>query len=79
MERADDRWPSWGYLSHSEIRDDRVALFATDLPAGTYHYTYLARATSPGVFQTLPAIAAQMYAPEIFGRSAGALFTVREP
>jgi alpha-2-macroglobulin len=54
-----------------------VALFATDLPAGTYHYTYLARASSLGAFQTLPATAYQMYAPEVFGRSAGALFTVK--
>jgi uncharacterized protein YfaS (alpha-2-macroglobulin family) len=72
-------YPSWWYFTRSAIRDDRVALFATDLPSGTYSYTYLARATTPGVFQTLPAIAYQMYAPEVYGRSAGAIFTVTAP
>lgn len=70
--------PYWWFFGQSEIHDDRVALFADVLPQGTYHYTYLARAVTPGVFQTLPATAYQMYAPEVFGRSAGALFTVEE-
>ena len=56
-----------------------MALFASYLPRGTYHYTYLARATTPGTFQTLPALAYQMYAPEVFGRSNGAVFTVSAP
>jgi uncharacterized protein YfaS (alpha-2-macroglobulin family) len=69
--------PYWWYFGQTSIRDDRVALFAAYLPRGTYQYTYLARATTPGVFQTLPASAYQMYAPEVFGRSAGAIFTVK--
>ncbi|WP_409570018.1 Ig-like domain-containing protein [Kouleothrix sp.] len=73
---ADDATPYWWYFGQSSIRDDRVALFATYLPRGTYEYTYLARASTPGEFQTLPATAYQMYAPEVFGRSAGATFTV---
>ena len=71
--------PDWWYFSQTEIHDNRVALFATDLPKGTYHYTYLARATTAGSFQTLPATAYQMYAPEVFGRSAGAQFVVAGP
>ena len=72
---ADDV-PYWYYFGQTSIHDDRVALFASYLPRGTYTYTYMARATTPGVFQTLPATAYQMYASEVFGRSAGALFTV---
>ncbi len=72
-------YPGWWYFTRTTIRDNRVALFATDLPSGTYTYTYLARATTPGVFQTLPALAYQMYAPEVYGRSAGAIFTVTVP
>jgi uncharacterized protein YfaS (alpha-2-macroglobulin family) len=68
--------PSWWYFSQTEIHDNRVALFATDLPKGTYSYTYLARATTAGTFQTLPATAYRMYSPEVFGRSAGAKFVV---
>jgi hypothetical protein len=53
-----------------------VALFATELSAGTYEYTYQMRASLPGQFQVLPAVAYQMYFPEVWGRSAGAEFTI---
>jgi uncharacterized protein YfaS (alpha-2-macroglobulin family) len=66
----------WWWFSHTEMRDEKVALFATYLPRGTYEYTYLMRATVPGVFQVLPAFAYKMYFPEIFGRSDGGTFTV---
>jgi uncharacterized protein YfaS (alpha-2-macroglobulin family) len=56
-----------------------VALFAFDLPKGTYSYTFLARAVAPGTFQAAPAVAYQTYAPEVFGRSAGSVFTVTAP
>ncbi|HEY0738405.1 MAG TPA: alpha-2-macroglobulin family protein, partial [Herpetosiphonaceae bacterium] len=79
LDNAATEYPDWWYFSQTEIRHDRVALFATDLPKGTYHYTYLARATTIGSFQTLPATAYQMYAPEVFGRSAGAEFVVTAP
>ena len=75
----DGATPYWWYFNRTEIRDNRVALFATDLPRGTYVYTYLARAVTPGSFQTLPAIAQRTYAPEVFGRSAGTSFTVTGP
>jgi uncharacterized protein YfaS (alpha-2-macroglobulin family) len=70
-------YPYWSYFSQAEIHDNRVALFATWLPKGTYEYSYLARVTTPGTFQTLPALAYQLYQPEVFGRSAGATFTAQ--
>jgi uncharacterized protein YfaS (alpha-2-macroglobulin family) len=75
---ADDNsaWPDWWYFSRTEIRDNRVVLLATNLPRGTYTYTYLARATTVGSFRALPATAYRMYDPEVFGRSAGAKFNV---
>jgi alpha-2-macroglobulin len=79
LQNAGDEYPYWWYFNKTEIRDDRVALFATYLPKGTYHYTYLARATTAGTFKTLPATAYQMYAPEVFGRSDGAKFVVTGP
>ncbi|HEU4323243.1 MAG TPA: Ig-like domain-containing protein [Roseiflexaceae bacterium] len=72
---ADGALPYWWYFGQTEIHDNRVALFATHLPKGTYEYTYLARVVTPGTFQTLPALAYQMYQPEVFGRSAGTTFT----
>ncbi len=38
--------------------------------AGTYDYTYVARATTPGTFVVPPTKAEEIYAPETFGRSA---------
>ena len=72
------RWYGWGWwwFSHSEMRDEKVVLFAEYLPRGTYEYTYLMRASVPGEFLVLPSTAYQMYFPEVFGRSDGARFTI---
>jgi uncharacterized protein YfaS (alpha-2-macroglobulin family) len=81
LERVDD-WDRWGWgwwwFSHTEMRDEKVALFATYLPKGTYEYTYLMRASVPGQFLTMPALAYEMYFPEVFGRSDGGRFVVKE-
>jgi len=66
----------WWWFSHSEIRDEKVVLFATFLPRGTYEYTYLMRASVPGEFNVKPSLAYEMYFPEVFGRSDGAKFVV---
>lgn len=72
-------FPYWWYFGHTEVRAGRVALFASDLPKGTYTYTYLARAAVPGTYAAPPATAYRTYAPDVFGRSAGAAFTVVAP
>ncbi len=74
------RWYGWGWwwFSHSEMRDEKVALFATYLPRGTYEYSYIMRASVPGTYNVIPATAYEMYFPEVFGRSDGARFTVGE-
>lgn len=66
----------WWWFSRSEIYDDRVAAFASFLPAGTYEYTYQFRPSLAGVFQVIPAAAELSYFPEIFGRSEGARFEI---
>ncbi len=72
-------WESglWRF-THHEFRDDAVFLFAEDLPAGVYQYTYLVRATTPGIFHERPARVWQMYFPEVFGQTEGKLMTIRE-
>lgn len=72
----DQPW-GWWVFSHTEIRDEKVALFAPVVKAGTYEYTYLLQASVPGEFLVMPAVAYEMYFPETFGRSAGDSFTVR--
>lgn len=64
------------YPDFSEKHDDRLFLFSQDVPAGAYTYEYYARATTPGTFSHLPAVASDLYFPENFGRTAGGTFTV---
>ena len=66
----------WSPFDHREMRDDRVAWVATYLWPGTYTATYVARATTPGVFIRPPAHAEEMYNPSVQGRSDGGTFTV---
>ncbi len=66
-------WTPW---DHREMRDDRVVYAATVLWPGSYTATYVARATTPGVFVRPPAHAEEMYNPAVNGRSDGGVFTV---
>jgi uncharacterized protein YfaS (alpha-2-macroglobulin family) len=61
-------WFYWSPWSHTEMKDDRLHLFADTLWAGDYQHTYLVRATTPGRFVAPPTRAEEMYAPETFGR-----------
>ncbi len=70
----DSGW--WSPFDHREMRDDRVSWFATYLWAGTYTASYVARATTPGVFIRPPAHAEEMYNPSVQGRTDGGVFTV---
>jgi uncharacterized protein YfaS (alpha-2-macroglobulin family) len=60
-----------------ELRDDRVLFFVDEMPAGLYHYRYLARATTLGRFVVPPTRAEEMYQPEVFGRTAAHTLEVR--
>jgi uncharacterized protein YfaS (alpha-2-macroglobulin family) len=70
----EDGW--WSPWDHRELRDDRVVYVATTLWPGTYTMSYVARATTPGVFVRPPAHAEEMYNPAVNGRSDGGVFTV---
>jgi len=67
-------WYRW--FDHQNLRDDRAEAFSTWLGAGSYEYTYLARATTPGTFVTPPTRAEQIYEPEVFGRGASTTVTI---
>jgi uncharacterized protein YfaS (alpha-2-macroglobulin family) len=66
----------WWWFSHTEMRDEKVVLFATQLPKGAYEYTYMIRAGLPGTFKVMPSVANEMYFPEVFGRSDGMVFDI---
>ncbi len=63
-------------FDHVEARDDRLMLYATELPPGRIVHRVKARATTPGSFAVAPARVEEMYAPEVFGTSAAASFEV---
>jgi uncharacterized protein YfaS (alpha-2-macroglobulin family) len=71
-------WWWWHWYSRSELRDEKVVLFADYLAAGTYEYTYTFRAVLPGEYQVIPTFANEFYFPEVFGRGEGELFTIAE-
>jgi len=72
------RWWQRGGFDHVERHDDRVELFATSLGEGRHTFSYIARATTAGLFRTAPARAEEMYSPEVFGRTATAIIEIRK-
>ncbi len=73
----DEHGWGWWYFNHVEKRDEKIVLSTDYLPAGTYVYTYLARASTAGTFKVIPPTAAQFYFPDVGGRGAGSTFTVK--
>lgn len=69
-DKSADRW--WWFsrpwFEHQNMRDERVEAFASLVWEGVHTYSYVARATTPGVFVVPPAKAEEMYHPETFGR-----------
>lgn len=66
-------WSWWWrryWYEHQNLRDQRAEAFTSLLPAGTYTWSYVARATTPGSFVAPPPHAEEMYSPETFGRGA---------
>lgn len=78
VESEDGFWWVPGF-DHVELRDDRVLLYATQLPAGATTTRVRCRATTTGTFLLAPARAEEMYAPEVFGSTPGATFEVLRP
>lgn len=72
--REESQWWNWAASSvwwdHQNLRDNRAEAFGSCLWDGSYDYTYIARATTPGTFIAPPAKAEEMYEPETFGRTA---------
>ncbi len=67
----------WWFFTHTELRDEKVVLSADYLPAGTYIFTYLARAATAGTFNVIPTTASEFYFPDVYGRGEGSIFIVK--
>lgn len=61
-----------------ELRDDRALFFVDEMPAGMYHFRYLARAHTPGSYVVPPTRVMEMYQPEVYGRTKASQMTVSE-
>jgi uncharacterized protein YfaS (alpha-2-macroglobulin family) len=71
------KWWRRFIFNNVELRDDRVVLFADDLPAGSHTFTYFVRAVSRGTFSMPSTRAEGMYEPEIFGRTSSQSITIQ--
>jgi hypothetical protein len=67
-------WSSW--WAQTIVRDDRVAFFVTDLPAGEHKFSYVMRAENEGVGRALPTLIYNMYDPDLRASTASSSFTV---
>lgn len=67
----------WWYFTHTELRDEKIVLSADYLPAGTYVFTYIARAGTAGTFNVIPTTAYEFYFPDVYGRADGTVFVVK--
>jgi len=63
-------------LSHQTIYDDEVQYFWNIFPKGNQQVEFLFRATRKGTYNTPSGTAECMYQPEIFGRTAGKVWTI---
>ena len=71
-------WWFWNPTNH-QLKDDRIALLATELPAGSHTFRYQLRASNPGQFNVLPPRGELMYFPAVYGHGAGSVFSVERP
>jgi hypothetical protein len=78
MERGDlEPWEwSWWY-SDMEVRDEKVAFFAREMPAGKSTLEYHLRPQIPGDYHVMPTTTYDMYAPEVRGSGAETRVRIR--
>ncbi|MEZ0300257.1 MAG: hypothetical protein ACAI35_27690, partial [Candidatus Methylacidiphilales bacterium] len=69
--------PAAPRAAHHELRDDRICVFFTHLPAGSHTVTYLLRAETPGISHVLPGIAYPMYQEKTRGETASDIIRVK--
>ncbi len=69
----------WWYFDYEQMYDEKVVISADYLPAGTYVYTYYARAATPGIYNVIPITGQQFYSPDVYGRGDGSIFSIYAP
>ncbi len=69
-----EEWSNW--WSRTVMRDDRLAFFATSIPAGDSKITYTMRAEQAGKVRSLPSSIANMYDPTVHASTGDAVLEV---
>jgi uncharacterized protein YfaS (alpha-2-macroglobulin family) len=72
-----ERGWGWWHFDNIQIQDEKISFSADYLPAGTYVYTYLVRASNRGTFNVMPSSAFEFYFPDVSGHGAGSTFTIK--
>ncbi len=67
----------WWYASR-ELRDEKIAFFATALEPGEYEFSYILRAQIPGIYNVMPSLGMLAYYPEVYGNSNPLRMTITE-
>ncbi len=65
------------WFNHQNLRDNRTEAFTSLLWEGNWSYSYIARATTPGMFIVPSAKAEEMYSPETFGQSRSDVVNIK--
>lgn len=68
----------WAPWTRTEVKDQKVAIFATQLPRGKWKTEYRMRVEVPGTFHGLPTTAYGMYVPQVNGNSAENIMVDRQ-
>ena len=67
----------WWYFTSGEVYDNSIQWTAKYAPAGTYELTYRMQPVTVGEFNVIPAHAYLYYFPDVEGRSAGMMFSIK--
>ncbi|MDI6771921.1 MAG: MG2 domain-containing protein [bacterium] len=74
-EVAIDDWRWW--WDYTDVRDDRIAIFARRIPAGEHVIEYNMRAQTPGTYNAMPTLLEGMYTPRMRAESTGTRVIIR--
>lgn len=58
----------WSF-NHKELLHNAARFYADYLPPGNYHLSYMAQAIGAGEFAIMPTLAAEMYDPDVYGKT----------
>jgi uncharacterized protein YfaS (alpha-2-macroglobulin family) len=72
-------WYGWyWWYADRDVRDEKVAFFARELPMTTQEFSYILRAQIPGRYSVMPSVGTLMYYPEVRGNSGAIALSIVE-